>query len=188
MRLAERNDAPLLTAEQFGRLSDDGLPSELVAGKIVDRAFGSMAYGSVCTKVICLLSKAEECFGTGTAVAGIGVITTRQPDTVRGVDAAYFRSERVPADELGDEYLDMPPNVVFEVLDRLGKRVNRTSVVQEYLAASVETVCLVDHLSRTVLVWDTNRQSSEMLYRYNDNLPLPAIHPRLRAPVSDFFN
>jgi hypothetical protein len=89
-----------MTAEQYGRLPDLGYPTELVRGqiKVIDQPYPS--HGAICATVTTLLSNFVREHGLGRVVGNdSGVVTERNPDTVRGPDVAYFSSSVfLPAD------------------------------------------------------------------------------------------
>ena len=69
----------LLTAEEFGLLPDDGLPSELVRGKIVSRPMATPRHGQICSNVAGLLWKHVHKWDLGHLANLSGVITQRRP-------------------------------------------------------------------------------------------------------------
>jgi hypothetical protein len=90
-----------MTAEQYGQLPDLGYPTELVRGqiKVMNQPYAS--HGATCATVTILLGNFVREHNLGRVVGNdSGVITERQPDTVRGPDVAYFSFQRVPPGRL----------------------------------------------------------------------------------------
>jgi Uma2 family endonuclease len=84
-----------------------------------------------------------------------GVITGRDPDTVRGVDVCYYSHGRVPRGTLPrDRYLDIPPDLVAEILSPEDRWPRVLRKVVEYLTAGVGVVLVVDTERRTVHVYE----------------------------------
>jgi Uma2 family endonuclease len=117
-----------MTAEEFSRRPDPGYPEELVRGRIekvspVPRA----RHGQVCGKVVRILGIHAEQNDLGHVLCNdSGVITERGPDTVRGADIAFYSYAKLPKGPLPSTYLDVPPDLIIEVLspdDRWSKGV-----------------------------------------------------------------
>src|SRR5207249_472230 len=106
----------LLTAEEYLRLPDNGQPTELVRGKVVSVNVPTPRHGQICGQVAYLLRRFLEDHDVGHVVCNdSGVLTERDPDTLRGADVAYYSYQRVPRGPLPAGYLPVAPEVVFEV-------------------------------------------------------------------------
>ena len=87
----------LLTAEQFRLLPDDGVPRELVRGRVIQMSLPSPRHGYYCGNVAGILRDHVKSRKLGRVVTNdAGVITERDPDTVRGPDVAYRRACHSP--------------------------------------------------------------------------------------------
>jgi Uma2 family endonuclease len=114
-----------------------------------------------------------------------GVVTERDPDTVRGADVAYYSFARLPKGPLPNGYLSVVPDLVFEMLspdDRWRKVLTK---VAEYLNAGVAVVCVLDPDSETVYVYDGDRPAREL--RGDEELVLPELLGDFRVAVRRFF-
>ena len=102
----------LLTAEEYGRLPDDGRKTELVRGEVVEvkhavtRGTGRFAASIRSTRII---GNFVEEHRLGRRLTNdSGVITERDPDTVRGADVAFYSFARVPPGPMPrNRYLDV---------------------------------------------------------------------------------
>lgn len=109
-------NSELLTAEEYGHLPDDGRLTELVRGRIVEmnRPFTSHSY--YLNRIGYLLTQFVEQHELGRMVSGdVGVVTERDPDSVRGPDVAYYSYQRIPCGPLPDEYWPTSPELIIEV-------------------------------------------------------------------------
>jgi Uma2 family endonuclease len=82
-----------------------------------------------------------------------GVVTERDPDTVRGPDVSYWSYERLPADQEPEGYPEVAADLCVEVLspsDRPGKMREK---VREYFTRGVRMVWLIDSDDRNVWVY-----------------------------------
>ena len=115
-----------------------------------------------------------------------GVVTERDPDTVRGADVAYYGYQRVPKGPLKDGLLAVAPELVFEVLfpDDRWREVHVK--VAEYLHAGVLAVCVVDDSTHSVHVYHGSRPSQVL--GISDEFTLPEVLPELRLPIARFFD
>src|SRR2546423_10867670 len=91
----------LLTAEDFARLPSDDRPRELVRGRVVRMNPPYTFHGYVSSNIAGILREFVRAHRLGRVVGdGGGVITERNPDTVRGPDASYFSFQRLPPDAM----------------------------------------------------------------------------------------
>ena len=181
----------LLTAEAFCRLPDLGYSAELVRGQIEMMNVPSVWHGIVCNRIGRVLGNFVDEHNLGWVVNNdSGVITERDPDTVRGADVAFYSYARLPRDTHPEGYATVPPEIVFEVAspsDRSGKILKK---VAEYLNAGVDAVCVVDPESETVQVFRKDQPTSKIAppaLSGDDELTLPGILPGFSAAVSQFF-
>ena len=176
----------LLTAEEYARLPDGGKPTELVRGRIVPMNMPYPRHGEVCCQTAFLVKEYLVRDDRGRIVTNdSGVITERDPDTVRGADICYYSYTRMPKGPLPQGYLPVAPDVVWEVRspdDRWGKIVAK---VGEYLNAGVTAVCILDPGPQTVHVYYAD-QPAQVLQK-DDEFALPEILGNFRVPVRRFF-
>ena len=87
----------LVTAEEYLRQPDNGVPSELVRGRIVKMNRPFTAHGYFCSVVDRLVGNHVADNDLGRVVCNdAGVVTERDPDTVRGPDVAFYSYDRAP--------------------------------------------------------------------------------------------
>lgn len=178
---------PLLTAEEFGKRPDPGYPEELVRGRIVAMPAARPRHGEICTQASYLLRRYLDDHNVGRVVGNdSGIVTERGPDTVRGADVAYYSFERVPRGPLPTaSYLEVAPELVFEVLSPSDRWPKVLAKVAEYLNAGVLAVCVLDP-ERSTLHLHECEQPARILSA-EDELTLPEILPGFRVAVRRFF-
>lgn len=176
----------LLTAEQYSRLVPY-VPSELVRGNVVRLPPPFSIHGFVCSKADRILGNHVEARDSGTVLSNdAGVVTERNPDTVRGADIAFYGK----AKDVG-KYLKtrgnfpFPPDLVVEVksADQPWKEVLRK--VAEYLNAGVQVVIVLDYIRRTATVYE--QDSPERTLKESAFLEIPSLLPKLKVKVAEFF-
>jgi Uma2 family endonuclease len=115
-----------------------------------------------------------------------GVITERQPDTVRGPDVAYFSYERVPPGRLPRRgYLDVAPELAVEVKSVFDRWSEINEKIAEYLKAGVLVVCVVDPDTDSVHAHYPDQ--APRIFKSDEELVLPAVLPDFRVTVREFF-
>lgn len=141
----------LITAEEFARRPDDGRRTELVRGRIIELPPPGFRHGKIRNKVGRLLGNFAEEHDLGHVLNNdSGVITEREPDTVRGADVAYFSFARLPKDSIPETYPEIPPELVVEVRSPSDRWRDNHAKVAEYLNIGVLVVCVVDPEPQTV--------------------------------------
>jgi Uma2 family endonuclease len=176
----------LLTAEEYGRLPDNGQRTELVRGRIVTLNMPYPRHGEICANIVYLLRRFLEDHDIGRVVGNdSGTITERGPDTVRGMDVGYYSYNRVPKGRLPRQYLDVSPELVFEVRSPTERWTRVHTKVAEYLTAGVTAICVVDEQTENATIYRGD-QPPQVL-NAADDFTLPDILPDFRVPVRRFF-
>jgi Uma2 family endonuclease len=176
-----------MTAEQYGMLPDLGYPTELVRGqiKVMNQPYPS--HGAICATITTLLWNFVRRHNLGRVVGNdSGVVTERQPDTVRGPDVAYFSFERVPPGRLPRRgYLDVSPELAVEVKSVFDRWSEINDKIAEYHKAGILVVCVVDPDTDSVQVHypDTPMR----VVGRDEELLLPEVLPGFRVTVREFF-
>jgi Uma2 family endonuclease len=176
----------LLTAEEFRRLPDDGVRRELVRGRVVRMNVPAPRHGQICGKVLRILGRFLDAHDLGHLVSNdSGVLTGRDPDTVRGTDVAFFSYQRVPRGPFPEGYLSVVPELVFEVRSPTDRWAEVVAKAGEYLAAGVGVVCVLDPGTQTAHVYGADAPTR--VVGADQELTFPELLPGFRAPVRTFF-
>jgi Uma2 family endonuclease len=176
----------LLTSAEYAKLPDRGIPTELVRGRVVEMNVPAPRHGEICANITTLINPYVRSQGMGRIVSNDGgILTEREPDTVRGGDVAFYSYNRVPQGPLPAGYLDVVPELVFEVRSPTERWSRLITKAGEYLEASVAVVCLLDQVSETVQVYRADELPRTL--HADDELHLPDILGELRVPVRRFF-
>jgi Uma2 family endonuclease len=179
--------SPLMTASEFAARPDPGYPEELVRGRIVRMPPPSRRHGQVCGQAYYLIRQAVERQSLGHVLSnGAGIITTKDPDTVRGADVAFDSFARLPRGPLPASYGSEVPELVVEVLSPTDRWSDVLSKVTEYLHAGVVAVVVLDPAARTAQVFRDNQAPRTLAD--SDELTLPDILGDFAAVVGRFFD
>jgi len=177
----------VLTAEQFRQLPANGKPLELIRGRVVEMNLPTPRHGYLCNRVGRILGNFAEERGLGRVMNNhSGVLTEREPDTVRGPDVCYFSYSRLPKGPIPDRYLDVVPELVVEVRSRTDHWDRILIKVGEFLAAGVSVVCVLDEHTETLMIY--RRDELPRTLAEDDDFTLPDIFgDEFRIAVGRFF-
>ena len=176
----------LLTAEQFAAMPDDGRRTELVQGVVIEMPPPSFRHGEVCSNVSWVLNSFVRPADIGRVITNdAGVVTERDPDTVRGPDIAYFSYETLARGTRPDPYPEVAPDLAVEVRSPSERTGALMAKVGEYLNAGTKVVCVVDP-ERNILTVHTQDELARVLTA-TDELTLPEVFPDFRVAVRAFF-
>lgn len=175
-----------ITAEEYTRLPDRGVPTELVRGEIVEMNMPFPRHGQVCVNIAVQLREFLSGRNLGHVISNdAGIITERDPDTVRGGDVWYVSYQKVPKGPLPNEYLAVPPDIVFEVFSRDDRWPRLYAKVAEYLDVGVPVVCVVNPSDETVRLFFADEP--EVILTSADELTFPNQLPGFAVLVQRLF-
>lgn len=175
----------LLTVEEYLALPDDGRRTELVKGEVIEMPPPSTTHGRVCFNVGFALEVYLRQHGLGRIVSNdSGVVTERDPDSLRGADICYFSYTLVPRGPMPDGYWPTP-ELVAEVRSPSDRNSAVLAKVGEYLAAGVRLVLVVRPERATVTVYSDDQP--ERSFGVGEDLTLPELFPDFRVPVRSLF-
>lgn len=144
-------------------------------------------HGAVCSRIARLVGNFVEESSAGTVLSNdSGILTKRDPDSVRGADVAFYSYARIPQGEMPVGYPRVAPELGFEVLSPSDDWAEALAKVAEYLKAGVVTVCVVDPETETVIAYHADQ--IEQAFRGDEALTLPRILPGLSIPVRKLFH
>jgi len=138
------SDSPKrLTVEEYADLPDDGTWNELINGEIVRFPFPDFRHGLVCGHVLGEFGNNVRTDRLGYACANTGVITSRNPDSVRGADLAFWLRDRV-LKPIPQGYFEPPPDIVVEVKSRFDEWPVWSAKIAAFRACGVKIVTAID--------------------------------------------
>lgn len=176
-----------LTAEQFAALPEMfEFPVELVKGNVVEMNPPMPRHGQICMRVGHILQTYLDNNPIGIVLCNdAGILTERDPDSVRGADIAYYSYERVPKGPLPAGLLPVAPELVFEILSPHDRWSETHTKIGEYLAVGVQAVCVLDDKDQTLHAFYSQR--SPQVFQAADDFTLPDLLPGFSVKVQRFF-
>jgi Uma2 family endonuclease len=176
----------LITAEEYAQMPDDGRCTELVRGRIIELPQPKRRHGQTCLNAAFILTSFVRERDIGHVVINdTGVITHRDPDTVRGADVAYASYGRWPRGRLPSDYSDVAPDLIFEVRSPSDRWPDILEKVAEYLQAGVLVVCVLDPESMQAHLYYPD--GSSRILGPDDELTIPECLGDFHVAVRRFF-
>ena len=180
-------ESKLLTAEEYGRLENDGRLTELVRGRIVEMNRPFTSHGYLMSRITALLWQFVDQQGVGRIVSGdAGIITQRDPDSVRGPDVAFYSYGRIPRAPRPDGYWSASPELVIEIRSNGDRWKEIQQVVGEYLSVGVLMVAVVDSEPQRVHLFSADRET--VVLNSGDVLTFPDVLPGFEIVVGRLFD
>jgi Uma2 family endonuclease len=179
----------LMTAEEFlpwtYREENRGRFFELERGEVVELPPPGKYHGFICANIVGILRDYAIAQRKGYVCGNdSGVVTERDPDSVRGPDISYYIDAQT-ADDMDRGYPELPPRLAVEVIsphDRVNPMMQR---VAELLRAGVSMVWVVDPEPRDISLC---RLGEELrLLSAEDTLTAEDILPGFTCAVKDIF-
>ncbi len=147
-----RAETELVTGDDLLAMGDIG-PCELVDGRIVAMSPTGAEHGLWESRIGRLLGNFVEARRLGWVLTGeVGVYTRRNPDRVRGADAVFLSRHRSPTPP-SKGYLEVPPDVVVEVISPDDRWQHIREKIEEYFAMGVGRVWIAEPDTRSLLVY-----------------------------------
>jgi Uma2 family endonuclease len=180
------SETRLVTAEEFERMPDDPVNRyELVEGRLVRMSPVSFDHGRIVVRLIVLLQRHLDETPVGAIGADVGFKLASNPDTVRGPDIAFVRSDRLPSRGTPG-FLKQSPDAVIEVLSPDDRPSEMSRKIAQYLAKGVAVVSVVDPRKETVTSHRPDG-SSVTLRDENELLDLSDVIPGFRCSLREVF-
>lgn len=175
-----------MTAEEFAERYI-GVPGvELERGRVIRLPPAGPDHSRTTTNASFLLESWARRRKIGRVFTGeAGIITGRGPDSVRGMDCAYYSYTRVTKGKLPKSFFDSPPELVVEVYGKGGTWRRLLRKADEYLRMGVDRVWLLDPRDRSLTV--CRRDAEPVKLVETDLIRDRQILPGFAHKVAEFF-
>lgn len=114
-----------------------------------------------------------------------GVLTERDPDTVRGPDVLFVSRERWPHDRAPDGFLEVAPDLAVEVLSPYDVWKDLLTKISEYFDAGVREVWVADPEMKNVQVFRPDAPPRTL--HADEVIESADVLPGFTSAVADFF-
>ncbi len=103
----------------------------------------------------------------------------------RSADISYYSYTRLPKGHIPEGYLDVAPELVFEVLSPTDRWKDVLTKVAEYLDAGVLCVCVVDPQREVFVLYYPDKPEETLTS--NQSFELPWLLPGFSLPLKNVF-
>ncbi len=139
----------------------------------------------IVAKLIALLLSCVEEKELGSVLADAGILTERNPDTVRAPDVQFFDHHRLPLDAEIPAYAEVAPNLAEEVRSPNDRRRALHEQANMWLNVGVQMVWVVQPESRSVDVYRSGQDTIRL--SGTDSLEGLNVIPGFRCELEDVF-
>ena len=179
----EQNAGALITGEELLDMGDIG-PCELLDGRIVPMSLTGDVHGEIEAEIIRHLGNFNAKGKNGRVLGReVGVYIRRNPDRVRGVDAAFISKLRQPVAKKG--FLEVAPELIVEVVSPNDRWRDVLEKLEEYFSIGVDRVWIVEPESKTVRVFRAS--TSYIKLTESDTLSGDGVLEGFELPLSELF-
>ena len=159
---------------------------ELIDGKIVGRNMPTgYKHGNIEAIVVAVLIAFMRTAKLGRILSGeVGIFVRRNPDVVRGADAAYISEQRY-AQVQSESYLDIAPELIVEVMSPADTWSEVKTKLRDYFSAGVLLAWIIDPASETITAY--NADGSVQEFATESTLTAEAVLPGFAVRVAEIF-
>ena len=176
----------LLTGEDLWKIVADGSRYELSRGELVPMTPVGIRHATVVSNLDRMLGGHVKEKGLGIVGPEGGFYLSRNPDTLRAPDVAFISKERLEkAGGIPEKFADFPPDLAVEVLSPEDTVSAIQKKVEEYLAAGVPLIWVVDPANQKVTVY-RSLQDVKILSTEQE-LEGGEVIPGFRAKIAQIF-
>lgn len=174
----------LATVEELAAMPDYAL-YELVEGELVPMSPTGVAHARFEHRLSRLLGNyvAEQRLGE-VMVGEIGMLIRRNPDTVRAADILFISHERFARASEGP-YLDVPPELIVEVLSPSESWTMVRRKLHDYFEMGVTVVAIADLEQKVITLFRSPTELTEL--GAHGAFTLPDILPGFTLPLEELF-
>ena len=174
----------LVSIEELAAMPNSTL-HELVEGELLQVSPTKVAHGRFEHRFSRLLGNFVDEHGLGEVMVGeIGMIIRRDPDTVRAADVLFISHERFEQ-ATKDSYLDVPPELVVEVLSPSESWTMVRRKLHDYFEMGVTVVVIADVEQSAITLFRSPTELVEL--HLGDTLTLPDLLPGFELPLATLF-
>lgn len=175
-----------LTVAEFAALpsasSAGDLKHELDDGRVVDVPLPGNVHARVSSNVNFHFRLAER-NSHGKAWDEVGVILRRNPDRVVGPDACFFANRSLPVKVSPEGFLETMPDIAVEVRSKNDTLAELDRKANEYLAAGVGLVWVLDPIRGNTIVYEPGQSPRTLVD--TDSLPAGNAIPGFNVAVGE---
>ena len=190
MTLAAESPPKLMTTDELLAMPDDGIERWLIRGELREggvtrRNYRHSSYTSEFVYGLLRWVKANPQVGGRVVCGEAGFKLTEAPDSTCGIDIAYIDKALAAATPEGAALVRGAPVLAIEILSPSDKVEHIQEKIDEYLAAGVKVVWIVEPVHKTVTVYRPDAEPE--LFSLSDTITAEPHLPGFAAKVAELF-
>lgn len=158
---------------------------ELVRGEVVELKPPGGKHGAIVVALAMVLRLWTKQHIDGYVAVEAGYILAYNPDTVRGPDVSYVRSERIPTEGIPEGFWNLASNLAVEVASPSETAEDVHEKVRDFLVAGTPLVWTVYPHTREVIVHTAD--GIARTYGEIDTLEFPDMLPGFSCTAAELF-
>lgn len=103
------------------------------------------------------------------AVGEVGIVIGKTPFRLRAADVVYISREKAPERPKG--MLEIPPELIVEIISESNTAWEMTDKVKDYLAFGVERIVLIDPITRSGSLYQKGKKEA-LLFSFDEEVTL----------------
>jgi Uma2 family endonuclease len=123
--------------------------------------------------------------GHGKSYTEVGMVLARNPDDIRGADAAFVMKKSLPPRESPEGFLESIPELIVEIKSKNDTAAEIAEKVADYLGAGAKLIWVLEPAKDIVVEHRPNSQPK--IWHKSDSLYCDEIIPGFRLPLADLF-
>ena len=176
-----------VTAEELLKMHSRGIKGELIRGVFCETMAAGRKHGVTAMTLGAFIITHVRPRRLGQVMGSdAGVLIEREPDTVREPDVAFISAERLPLDSDPPGYLEIPPDLVAEIISPTDRPAEVNDKTIMWLNLGVRMVWEVYPETREVLVHRPGMRF--VVLTEHDTLDGGDVLPGFSIPVSEIFD
>ncbi len=167
----------LMTSTDFWHSGSQTDGFELVRGELIPMPPPGDQHDVVCVNASFMLKTYTKRIGRGVVMSNdSGIITEKDPDSVRGVDVALYLAPSWQA--VPEGYSDLAPDLAVEVRSPSQSWSQVVAKVAEYLKMGVKLVWVIDYKVKRLTVFSPDREPETFAAEneWDGGTVLPGFH------------
>jgi Uma2 family endonuclease len=183
-------DAPLMTTEELLALPNDGADRWLIQGQLREKPMTvrNRTHSRIMARIVYLLEKWLESQREprGQILCGeAGCRLRRNPDSTVGIDVVYIAANLAQQESTKTTLIDGVPVLAIEILSPSDTVEEINEKIEDYLAAGVALVWIIDPYQQTVTIRRPN--TAPELVNIRQELSGESHLPGFHATVKEIF-
>lgn len=176
-----------VTVEEYELLPEptDGTQLELIRGEVVAVCRPNWEHGEIAGNIYSIIKAYLKKQQVGRVSVESGVITERNPDTLRGPDVSFISKDRLPLNKRMNEYAKMTPDLCVEVLSPSNTRPELNTKMAEYFSTGAKMIWVVDPDERSVAVYE--QPDEGRVFKGRSTLSGGQVLPGFTCSVAEIF-